>query len=69
MSDMELRDYFAAHAPYMATIRVKEDRERLAAMPEPDGSDIFAVLDFNARVEAAMRYIYANAMLNERSHQ
>jgi hypothetical protein len=72
---MSLRDYFAAHAPAesLAAIRVKSDRERLAGRSEPEGyedSHISASIDhlrFNAEVEAALRYIYADAMIKARS--
>ena len=66
---MSLRDYFAATVGTadLVGIKVQADREALAGMkqPEPYDSGIEGI-KFNMKVEAALRYLYADAMLKER---
>ena len=63
---MSLRDYFAANCPDVAAINIKYDAEELAG-PQPAEGALRELLIWNCRVEAALRYIYADAMLAERS--
>jgi hypothetical protein len=67
---MTLRDYFAASvaANDLAAVSVREDAEALAGRARPDaypnGVDS---IKFNMEVEAALRMMFADAMLVERA--
>jgi hypothetical protein len=63
-----VRDYFAANAPELAVIGIKQSGEILAGRKTPeDNAGILEELKFNAEIEAAIRYIYADAMIAERN--
>ena len=64
---MTLRDYFAAHCPSdLAHVGINYDAEELAGKKPP--ADAFReYFEWNNRVEAALRYAYADAMLAERN--
>jgi len=63
---MTLRDYFAAHCPSdLAKCNVQSDAEKIAG-PYPPDEDFPAQLIWNNKVEAFLRYAYADAMLHER---
>lgn len=68
-SGMTLRDYFAIHAPdNLAAIMVQANREELAGRNQPpDWERTVDGATFNCQVEAALRYIFADAMLAERA--
>lgn len=68
---MSLRDWFAGNvdADSIATICNKADREKLTGLTEPPMSDGISYLRYNMAVEAAVRYIYADAMLAAREKQ
>jgi hypothetical protein len=64
---LTLRDYFAAHCPSdIAIININEDRVKLAGPRPSEDSKIHDKLQWNALVEAKLRYIYADAMLKAR---
>lgn len=66
-SGMSLRDYFAAHCPSdLAKVNNWEDTVAIAG-PQPEEADgIEKMVAWNNKIEAFLRYNYADAMLAER---
>ncbi len=63
-----LRDWFAAHAPDRKyTFSLEQGRELLGGRRCPNAEeDYIGALQWSAEVDAAIRYIHADAMLRER---
>lgn len=65
---MTMRDYFAAHCPSdLAKVNCSKDAELLAGPKPLKTAPFLEIFAWNNKVEAAIRYAYADAMLSERN--
>jgi hypothetical protein len=63
-SGISVRDYFAAHCPTeLAVVNVYSDRVKLAG-PYPDNAPVEDQIAWTMRLEAKLRFLYADAMLS-----
>jgi len=65
---MTLRDYFAVHAPNgPVTFPTTADAAKFVGIESPDPYDVEGVARMSAAIQVKLAYMYADAMLAERS--